>query len=59
MTKVELRPVIVGDWDGDNWVIDQGFQRRPGGGRRQSAQLAVGKSVTVTQMNSNAGSGSS
>lgn len=57
--KVELRPVIVGDWDGDNWVIDQGLSSGDRVVVDGSQRLAVGKSVTVTQMNSNAGSGSS
>ena len=39
--KAEQRPVVVGDWYGDSWFINEGLKRRrPARGRRRAAPVA-------------------
>lgn len=48
--KAAFRPVVVGDWDGDNWFIDQGLSSGDQVVVDGAMNLTPGASVTVTKV---------
>jgi len=56
--KAELRPVVVGDWEGDSWFINQGLASGDRVVVDGSQRLAVGQVVTAHELEPKDTSGS-